>query len=256
MVAVRSKRRRLPSRRAGSSLNPFDARGRDLRHCRSRAGRDRIGGAGPARGQGHLNLQPDLPTQFNDLATDNTGLLRAGGFSGTTSSSGLYGTDGVIASFLANGSLQTAFSGDGYLTTSFGRYDAVRRVRLDAHRDVLALVLSGSQGDGIGPHSPVDTVLARYLPDGSPDQSFGNGGTIRIPHLLGSGLEIEQNGRILVSGWDSTDHRVVVLRYLADGLADPSFGTAGSVDLGGRERPWKPSPPVTMGESSWPGPRW
>jgi len=191
-------------------------------------------GPGKLESRATLNVHSDLGTEFDDIGTDRVGILVAGGFSGEISPPEQFGTEGVIASFLQNGSLETAFSGDGYLTTSFGRYDRVWKVQLDAHDDVLALVLSGSEGDGRGPHAPLDTVVARYLPDGSPDQSFGDGGAIRIPRLVGSGLEIDQSGRILVAGWASATHRAVVSRYLPDGSLDPSFGIGGTVDLRGR----------------------
>jgi len=90
--------------------------------------------------------------------------------------------------------------------------------------------------------------LARYLPDGALDPSFGSGGFVttrfegKAPYQAVGRDVIESrvgNLALIVVGSavpdDQTDQ--VVLRYLPDGSLDPTFGTGGIVmtDFGGED---------------------
>jgi uncharacterized delta-60 repeat protein len=95
-----------------------------------------------------------------------------------------------------------------------------------------------------------DLLIARLLPSGALDPTFGAGGVVR-PSRPGSqiagALALLPDGRILVAA-DSDDpdaRRILLLRLDPDGAPDPTFGTAGvalapigDVDpyLGTRER--------------------
>lgn len=74
-----------------------------------------------------------------------------------------------------------------------------------------------------------DFALTRYLPDGSLDTSFGNGGIVRTD--MGtredevSKVFVLPNGRILVIG--ACVYHIGVARYLPDGQLDTTFGTGG-----------------------------
>src|SRR5207302_10851920 len=89
-------------------------------------------------------------------------------------------------------------------------------------------------------------MLERFLPDGSPDRSFGpthrgyGAGSESIDFTHGGGgqandLALQPDGRILITGWDPTSSSgacctnatLTVARYLRDGVPDPSFGTKG-----------------------------
>jgi uncharacterized delta-60 repeat protein len=78
-------------------------------------------------------------------------------------------------------------------------------------------------------------LLARLLPDGRLDRSFGDRGIVRLPGVAGprhgaAGEKVNAlpNGRILLSGLASEGTReVVVGRLQPDGSPDRSFGTAG-----------------------------
>ena len=59
--------------------------------------------------------------------------------------------------------------------------------------------------------------LGRFNADGTPDQSFGTGGTVSI---AGTDVKVLCNGKILTAGGSIT-------RLLPDGATDPSFGTNG-----------------------------
>jgi uncharacterized delta-60 repeat protein len=82
-------------------------------------------------------------------------------------------------------------------------------------------------------------TLARYLPDGRLDTSFGSGGQV-TSSVYGSsdklrGVAIQPDGRIVVAGYtrsgvnSPTDWDFLVARYNADGSPDLSFGNGGFV---------------------------
>ena len=79
-------------------------------------------------------------------------------------------------------------------------------------------------------------VVFRLTSDGTLDSAFGTNGIFRLSiegSSLASSLVLEPDGRILVAGAayvtvaDSTESRLVVLRLLANGSLDPSFGEQG-----------------------------
>ncbi|MCS7466941.1 VCBS domain-containing protein [Stieleria sp. ICT_E10.1] len=76
-------------------------------------------------------------------------------------------------------------------------------------------------------------VVTRYLPDGTLDSSFGQGGIV-IPDLPGThwaeAVAIQADGKILVAG--SQANKIAVLRLLPNGAPDTSFGDGGLVSAG------------------------
>jgi uncharacterized delta-60 repeat protein len=82
--------------------------------------------------------------------------------------------------------------------------------------------------------------LARFLPDGRLDRSFGHDGVVRESvegaEQGASGIVIQPDGRIVATGssgphesGDATIPRFVLIRRLADGHRDTSFGVNGEV---------------------------
>lgn len=75
----------------------------------------------------------------------------------------------------------------------------------------------------------------RLNPDGSPDASFGSGGVASVaslppcasPPYSTRNVALQPDGKIVVLG-DSC-HGMTIVRYLANGAPDPSFGMAGVV---------------------------
>ena len=91
--------------------------------------------------------------------------------------------------------------------------------------------------------------IARFLDDGKPDPSFGEGGVVRVPRPTGgvfvlTGVAVDSLGRVVLVGLtrplptNSTPDPVIssatVMRFAADGKPDPTFGTDGLLitDLG------------------------
>ena len=82
-------------------------------------------------------------------------------------------------------------------------------------------------------------TVARLLPDGTPDPSFGVAGHVvtDLPDMqeLATGMVIQPNGKIVVAGITSNPYQsMVILRYDSDGSLDPTFAEKGwtLIDLG------------------------
>ena len=81
-------------------------------------------------------------------------------------------------------------------------------------------------------------LMRRYLPDGAPDASFGEGGTVVIQDAVSGGTRsgmtriedavILADGTLLLAG-TGNDRGFTVLRYHANGTLDTSFGGNGRV---------------------------
>lgn len=88
-----------------------------------------------------------------------------------------------------------------------------------------------------------DMVVARYMPDGTLDLSFGGGDGYRIfdlgnGHDNASAVAIQEDGRIIVVGSGSYDpvnnsQDMVIKRLLADGTTDVLFAADNIFDLNG-----------------------
>ncbi len=138
--------------------------------------------------------------------------------------------DVVVARLNANGSLDGSFGSAGRTLTDFaGSYDKGYAVRVQGDGRI---VVAGRARDAAGDY---DFAAARYLPDGSPDPSFGTGGKVRID--MGDaddaafGLDVRADGKITLAGRtrpsDATGYDFAVLRLNADGSPDAGFGTDG-----------------------------
>jgi uncharacterized delta-60 repeat protein len=68
-------------------------------------------------------------------------------------------------------------------------------------------------------------ALLRFLPDGTPDPSFGQDGRVTesgVPSATATAVALQPDGKIVVSGT-----RWVLARFLPDGSIDPGFGDGG-----------------------------
>jgi uncharacterized delta-60 repeat protein len=78
-------------------------------------------------------------------------------------------------------------------------------------------------------------MLARFNSDGSPDSTFGSGGSVMTAlgdgdDVAASAIALQPDGRIVVAGHatDSGGTNLVVARYNPDGSPDAGFGTGGA----------------------------
>ncbi len=138
------------------------------------------------------------------------------------------GPDFALARYTSNGSLDTSFGAGGKVVTDFGESDKLSAVAIDAD-DTIVVIGNAPQG-GICRFG-----LARYLPNGSLDASFGTGG--RVQSDLGhegpvpSDVAIDPRSRKIVAVGTADDRggEFLVARFNADGSLDSTFGTGGVV---------------------------
>ena len=126
----------------------------------------------------------------------------------------------------------TRFGRDGFVFPDFGGRDE-GAYGLAVQPDGKIVVVGYSEAETWDPSVWVtDFVVARYLPDGKPDATFGAGGQV-LTHFgaessdIASAVSVEDNGKIVVAG--SAGAGFALARYASDGKLDPSFGSDGKV---------------------------
>lgn len=151
----------------------------------------------------------------------------------------------ALARFTANGMLDPSFNGTGWTeipAISFPYSDAMAAgVALDAQ---ARIVIAGSNPHDAESNANSDFAVARVLPNGTLDASFGQAGRALVAFDAGGsgsgsdiayGLAIDHAGRTVVVGMADTssattpNYDVAVARLLDDGSPDVAFGDAGKV---------------------------
>jgi len=134
----------------------------------------------------------------------------------------------ALARFQADGSLDTTFGGDGMVESPVPAPFSSSATAVGLQSDGK-IVVAGTTAFAFN----TDIVVLRYLADGTLDAGFGTGGIVTTDfgsYEFASQLVIQPDGRIVVVGGNGGEG-IVVLRYLADGTPDASFGGDGSVIL-------------------------
>ena len=138
-----------------------------------------------------------------------------------------------LTRYRRDGTLDPSFGGDGRVSTDFRPLDQdeAQDVAVQADGSLVVLGRSGYFGGGSNP----ELTLARYLPDGSIDPAFGNGGQVTIdfdpnPDVteFAAGVAIDAEGMI-VAGASINANRFGAARYDTDGNPDSSFDGDGMV---------------------------
>lgn len=150
-------------------------------------------------------------------------------------------SDFIVARYKPDGTLDTTFGQRGFNVTD------IDHVTNEAHGlKVLAgdaLLVSGfapitvSDVNGVTTQSPALGAVVRYLENGFPDPTFGvANGRVALPgDNVGRGLAVQSDGRIVLAGsvdigtFPQTTSRFALMRLLADGRIDDSFGDNGRV---------------------------
>jgi uncharacterized delta-60 repeat protein len=128
----------------------------------------------------------------------------------------------TLARYLANGALDSHFGTGGIVTTKVldGSFANALAIQRDGK-----LVIAGRAADPSLNHRNV-VAVARYLPSGALDPSFGSGGiVIDARGQDAGGVAVDAHGRILVAG--SGCSQTCVFRFTSSGKPDPRFGTNG-----------------------------
>jgi uncharacterized delta-60 repeat protein len=133
--------------------------------------------------------------------------------------------------------LLVRYNTDGTLDATFG--SGGRAVAITGSFEVSALALRADEKIMVAgtytTASPAyaDFAVARFNSDGTPDATFGSGGSSVTDFAWASAsrdnrafaLALQPNGKILLGGY--SDSTFALARYNADGGLDESFGTAG-----------------------------
>ncbi|HWE05039.1 MAG TPA: SdrD B-like domain-containing protein [Tepidisphaeraceae bacterium] len=138
--------------------------------------------------------------------------------------------DFVLARYTTTGALDTTFGANGRVITnlsSVGGAEATAMI-IDSQGRILVL---GTLGD---PSNANRFTIARYLPSGALDTTFGKGGIAVMkagPAInSASALAIQPDGKIVVAG-GSADDNFYATRLTSTGALDTTFGTAGFTEV-------------------------
>ena len=156
-----------------------------------------------------------------DVVVQRSGKVVVAGYAYLPGPEPGYGTTKVaLARLLPDGSLDPRFSSDGKVLTGVSGDAAAAAI---VQQPDLRFVVAGSVST---PDYQQRLLLARYLPNGRLDGSFGTGGKV-----LGQGAATDvvllPDGAIVVTGTLGDD--LMVARYLPDGTIDRSFGVDGVI---------------------------
>ena len=190
------------------------------------------GSLDPTFGDGGRATTDIGPSETLDAAADVVagadGKIVAGGWTGSDRD-----RDFALVRYHPDGRVDTSFGDGGRVVQSFNLdADYVHNVHLTADGRIVAVGRTGLLDE------PADDLLiARFRADGTPDMSFGNGGSIVNRRLVPAGSTLDDAGNIVVVGlptfespWD-----FVIARYRPNGAPDISFGVHGGMvttDLG------------------------
>jgi uncharacterized delta-60 repeat protein len=150
----------------------------------------------------------------------------------------------ALARFNPDGSLDSAFDGDGKVTTGTvpdGGMSEALDVAIQPSDQKIVVA-----GYAFGPDGSEDFAVARYNPNGSLDNGFGGGDGTVITQFVGTpddftydndraeGVAIQPDGKIVAAGFGDpftggTVRDFAVARYQANGTLDNGFGGDGKV---------------------------
>jgi uncharacterized delta-60 repeat protein len=160
------------------------------------------------------------------VQADGKVVVAAGDFNGTDG-------DFALVRYNPDGSLDPTFGGDGRVTTDLGASDTPNAVAVQADGRI---VVAGWLTTSI-PDQQTTIAVARYLPDGRLDPTFGAGGTVTTPFDSGPGfaadVAVQPDGKVVVAGAVRGSEPVLktfaLVRYNPDGSLDSTFDGDGRV---------------------------
>lgn len=137
----------------------------------------------------------------------------------------------ALVRYTPAGALDPSFGSGGkvFTTSSSAGEESVNAIATQGDGKIVVAGQSTANGNP-------DMVVARYLPNGTPDPSFGTGGKAVLQLFddtlpdAANGLTVLPDGKILIAG--TSDDSYAVVRLTATGALDPSFGTDGSTIIG------------------------
>jgi uncharacterized delta-60 repeat protein len=159
-------------------------------------------------------------------------IVVAGSASASQATGGAATFDFALARYHPDGSLDTSFSGDGKLTTNvFGGQDYAYALAIQADGKILAAGAANVNAASFFNRF----TLVRYNSNGSLDTSFGSAGIVSTDFFgnnsEATAIALQPDGKIVVAGLanDGSANQFALVRYLANGSLDASFGSGGKV---------------------------
>ena len=141
--------------------------------------------------------------------------------------------DFAVARWNLDGTLDASFGSGGKVTTAIGTANEfAKSVVLQPDGKIVA---GGPSRTG----AYNEFAVARYLPDGSLDPTFGTGGkvvtSISTGHDYLNAIALQSDGKIVGAGYSNQDGNLemAVVRWKGDGTLDAGFGTGGKVVIAG-----------------------
>jgi uncharacterized delta-60 repeat protein len=142
----------------------------------------------------------------------------------------------LLVRYLANGTIDEGFGGDGKVTIRIGSGDSgAAAVAIQPDGKVVAAGYAIAS-----PRSHPRMAAVRFLSDGTPDASFGQDGRVVLHSVRGRalGVQVLQDGGILLQGVEARRqdfwYSPVLVRLDEGGTLDTAFGTDGvsTADMG------------------------
>jgi uncharacterized delta-60 repeat protein len=134
-----------------------------------------------------------------------------------------------IARYTANGALDTTFGSAGYTDVAFPDGSHIHDLVVQADGRIVAVGMSQASS------TSSDFALARFLPSGLLDTTFGTGGKV-LTSIGGydhaNHIALQPDGKIVVGGETGSNQSfvdVALARYLPSGALDTSFSGDGKV---------------------------
>lgn len=204
------------------------------------------GAVDPSFGDNGVALFPELAftrSYINDVQVQEDGKIVLGGYR-ETSSNALRGW--ALWRFSPGGEPDMSFGPNGSVSIHMGDFNGyderINKIRIQPDGSIIAVGFAPANGIG-------QRALARYLPDGSLDPSFGQNGKV----FLGIGglhdVWVQPDEKILAVG-------AGLVRLLPDGSPDPGFGTDGigttevlGSSVGGTAMLWQPDNKVVVADN-------
>ena len=170
-------------------------------------------------------------TEQGDSATavvaQPDGSVVVGGFGG------VFGKGFILVRYLLDGTPDPLFGDDGRVVTSFGDYGGEMAALAREPDGRLLAVGSVATGADIRFGPTRVFAIARYLPTGNLDPTFGDGGKVKTwvnnYDQRANGVALRPGGRFVVAGTATGVRGFVLVGYDLDGSLDHSFGTDGIV---------------------------
>ena len=142
----------------------------------------------------------------------------------------------LVDRLLPDGTKDTSFGTGGTAFLLFPTENSLGNITCGVN--AIALLADGKIiAAGHAMNNGKNIAIARFLPDGTPDDLFGKNGTLLtgfgIDETL-TGIAVQPDGKLVISGTSMPDftpgnNRFFVARYMPDGSVDSGFGKNGIV---------------------------